>query len=283
VANLASTTDVTTPNALILGLKPGTYYLRAYIDTDGNCAWSRWETWGYVNNVGTDAKVLYAPRAVTVAEGAAVPQATIFMEDMDTDRDWLADAKEWNQNGSLDVRSAPTGNTFFTRVNPDFATSVGPYNLRSMGGGANEEPITLMSGANGMQVGPIGIGEATVERAMMTLPQPVVEALTDPNAVQVRIDSFSLADGVSLKVSSDLTPGDYGAIVVDENATVDLWLVAAKTPDFADATEVLVKAITIKADAETGAAVTADELKAVIDRDGLGDAAFFKVKLVEQQ
>jgi hypothetical protein len=283
VANIASTTDVTTPNALILGLKPGTYYLRAYIDSNGDSAWSRWETWGYANNVGTDAKSLYAPRAVTVTEGAAVPQATIFMEDMDTDRDWLADAKEWNENASLDVRSAPTGNTFFTRVNPDFAASVGPYNLHTMGYGENEAPVTLMSIANGVSVGPIGIGAATVERAMMTLPQPVMEALTDPNAVQVRIDAFSLAGGVSLKVSSDLTPGDYGAIVVDENAMVDLWLVAAKTPDFAEAREVLVKSIAIKADAETEAAVAADELKAVIDRDGLGDAAFFKVKLVEHQ
>ena len=266
---ISSTTDATTPNARIIGLKPGTYYLRAFVDSDGDCAWSRWETWGYANNVGTDAKSLYEPRAVTVASGVSVPEATIFMEDMDTDRDGLPDAKEWNDHASLAVRSAPGGNSFFTRVNPTFARGVPGSKIRVAASAS--VPITLM-----------GIGAPTVDRALLISPAPVVEALTAPDAVQVRIDSFSLADGVKLTVSSDLTPGEYGAIVVDADATVDLYLVAAKTPDFAGAAEAKIKAVTIKADAETEAVVTADELKAVIDREGLDDAAFFKVKLVEQ-
>ena len=139
-----------------------------------------------------------------------------------------------------------------------------------------------MAASASVPVSLMGIGAPTVDRALLISPAPVVEALTAPDAVQVRIDSFSLADGVKLTVSSDLTPGEYGAIVVDADATVDLYLVAAKTPDFAGAVEAKVKAVTIKADAETEAVVTADELKAVIDREGLGDAAFFKVKLVEQ-
>ena len=265
VAGIASTTDVTTPNALILGLKPGTYYLRAFIDSDGDCAWSKWETWGYANYVNTDATSLYAPRAVTVGLGAPAPEATIYMEDMDTDKDGLPDAKEWNDKSSLAARTAPTGNTFFTRVNPNFASTVKRYAFSDL------PPI-----------GPLGIGSPSVGVALLSAPPPVANALTAPDAVQVTIDSFSLADGVSLKVSSSLTPGEYGAIVVNENATVDLYLVAAKTPDFADAREVLAKTITIKAN-EAREVVTAAELKALIETAGLGDAAFFKVRLQETE
>ena len=272
VAKLASTTDVTTPNALILGLKPGSYYLRAFVDSDGDSAWSKGEAWGYVNYVNTDATSLYAPRAVTVGLGAPVPEATIYMEDMDTDRDDLPDAKEWNDNSSLATRSSPTGNTFFTRVNPTFATSVPSYSLRATGRSANA-PVTLM-----------GIGAPSIERALLISSQPVVDLLTNPDAVQVRIDSFSLENGVTLTVSGDLTPGDYGALIVDPTATVDLYLVAANTSDFADAKETLVRSrITIKADGEKGEVISAAELQAAIDAAGLSDAAFFKVRLEAAQ
>ena len=275
VATLASTLNVTTPNAVILGLKPGTYYLRAFLDSDGDCAWSRWETWGYANYVGTDAKSLYVPRAVVVANGAAVPEVTIYMEDMDTDRDGIPDIKEWKDNASLAARSAPTGNTFFTRVNPNFAASLTGASLPSAGLMSSPAPKL----ASAAPVTPVGLGAPTLERALLLLPPADADALEDPNAVQVQIDSFSLADGVSLKVSSNLTPGDYGAIIVDPNATVDLYLVAAKTPDFADAVETKVRTLTITADGETGVTITADELKDAIDTAGFGDAAFFKVRL----
>ena len=128
------------------------------------------------------------------------------------------------------------------------------------------------------------LNEATLPlmNAALFLPPAVRDELLAEESVQVRIASFSLADGVSLKVSSDLTPGDYGAIVVNENATVNLYLVAAKTPDFADAREVLAKTITIKAN-EAREVVTAAELKALIEEAGLGDAAFFKGRLQETE
>ena len=267
--SINSATDVTTANALILGLKPGMYYLRAFVDSDGDCDWSRWETWGYANYVSdTNAVYRYTPRAVAVEKGAPVPMAVIFMEDMDTDRDYLPDAMEWNLYTSLAKRSAPTGNTFFTRVNPTFATSVQGFARNSAIQTANA-PLRLMSA-----------GPQAENLAFLALPASVAAELTAPDAVQVRISSFSLAGGVSLTVSSSLTPGDYGALTVTENDDVNVYLVAAKTPDFADAKETLVKTgITIKANDETKEVVSAAELKAAIEAADLSDAAFFKVRI----
>ena len=257
LAHIASINDATSYNALINAIKPGTYYIRAFLDTDGDAKWSRWETWGYANYVGTDMKMLYTPRPVTVSVDMPAPAVTIFMEDMDTDHDNNPDATE-----GASLSTAPSADNPFYQVNPSLMAAM-PR--------AASDTADQQSGAS-----------ITLTQAMQMVTPPVAEVLE--KSVEVRIDSFSLADGVTLTVSSDLTPGDYGAIVVTENATVNLYLVAAKTPDFADAKEELVKTgITIKANDETKAVVSAAELKAAIERAGLGDAAFFKVRLESAQ
>ena len=70
---------------------------------------------------------------------------------------------------------------------------------------------------------------------------------------------------------------------VADSAKVSIVLVAAKTPDFADARETAVKTITISANDTASEVVTAEELRAAIDAAGLGGAAFFKVRLEEAE
>ena len=58
------------PNATILALKPGTYYVRAFIDSDGDAKWSKWESWGYGNFVGAwDAALATVSRGQVMACG----------------------------------------------------------------------------------------------------------------------------------------------------------------------------------------------------------------------
>ena len=108
--SLHSTTDATTPNATIIGLKPGTYYLRAFVDSDGDCAWSRWETWG-------------AGRAAVPPPGGNAPLAKILMEDMDTNGNLYSDAWEWNAYGSL-TNAVPATGGYETRVNTNLSAQV---------------------------------------------------------------------------------------------------------------------------------------------------------------
>jgi hypothetical protein len=92
VTNKADIADSakTIPNAKLIGLPAGTYYVRAYIDSNNNFKKDNWESWGS------------AVESVTVGAGIAMPNVGLYIEDADTDDDWVPDAYEFAQNGSLD-------------------------------------------------------------------------------------------------------------------------------------------------------------------------------------
>ena len=89
----------------IAGLRAGTYYLRAYIDTDYDWALDDWESWGYLNArdvaAVTGTKTIFNPVSVTVGpEIKGEAPRTIFVEDRDTDGDGFPDVWEAEQNGN---------------------------------------------------------------------------------------------------------------------------------------------------------------------------------------
>ena len=92
-ASLIDTLDVTA-NARLVGLPFGTFFIRAYIDSNGNFKKDDWESWGY------------AKEAVTIAAGRTAPLSAVWIEDADTDTDWLPDAWEYKKYGNLDRENA---------------------------------------------------------------------------------------------------------------------------------------------------------------------------------
>ncbi|MBQ8125968.1 MAG: DUF1735 and LamG domain-containing protein [Kiritimatiellae bacterium] len=80
-----------TANATLKGLAAtGTYYVRAFIDMDGDGRLSGWEPWGY------------AADAVTLVNDgtlASAPLTAVWIEDSDSDGDWVPDAYEYAANG----------------------------------------------------------------------------------------------------------------------------------------------------------------------------------------
>ena len=97
-ASLTNAADAA--NVTILGLAPGTYYLRAYIDSNGDFKRSPWESWGYayIREKAEDGAI-YSPARVTIGEGAPVPTLTVYIEDCDTDQDGLPDVWEYDTAG----------------------------------------------------------------------------------------------------------------------------------------------------------------------------------------
>ena len=96
---LNSTVDIATANALLLGVKAGTMYVRAFIDLNSNGKWDKFESWGYLNQVGSsDHQAIYSPVGVdvlsTVAALKTPPVVTIFVEDVDTNDNGVPDCAE---------------------------------------------------------------------------------------------------------------------------------------------------------------------------------------------
>ena len=131
LSGLRATNSVTV-NARITGLPVGTYYVRAFIDSNGDLLRSKWESWGYSCYVGSTRTQVYDPQGYTVAQGAnETLQATVYVEDCDIDQDGFPDAWEYDQNGDATLKTigAASGNTFYTQVNTNLLATVKAFDL----------------------------------------------------------------------------------------------------------------------------------------------------------
>ena len=267
ISTIASESVIAT-NAVLTGVaQGGTYYVRAYIDTDSDRAKSDWESWGYACYVGdAAAKSVWAPKLITVTYDDMAPVTTVFIEDADTDNDEFPDAWEVNKNGNLAAQGTISGNTFFAAVNPDLKEWLSAYTKVA-------EALERSNAPN----------YPKVVRLMSSSPIAAAQLLSGENDVppeettSVRIKSFSLEDGLELEVVNTSTAGMSELITFSNEATVQLTLVCATTPDFADAKEVFVKNITIRANGTVVEPVTAEELAAA--RATVPEARFFKAIL----
>ena len=283
-----ATTDALVVNAVIRGVPPGTYYVRAYLDSDGDCVKDAWESWGYGCYVGAvdapfanvrrgDSYVSavnfpYTPRAYEVVAGAESPVADIYLEDTDADNDGFPDVYEVRSLGSMEAASSPSGNTFFTKVNPDLLDTVNAYTelgAKAGGGNTSYAAMTLMSTILS------GSDEAAIASAGALLSAAPESPVAEERTV-VTITSFSLEKGAEIAVETAVPPAASGqsVVITKPEADVDLYLSCAKTLDFADAVEVKVKSFTIRANETTTMKVGADELSAA--KAKAPEAKFFK-------
>ena len=261
-------------NCVLKGLPPGTYYVRAYIDTNGNGLLNTWESWGYANYVGTGSKTPYTPKGVMVVRGSTErPSATVYIEDMDTDNDGFPDAYEFDKYGNLSKLGPASGATYFTRVNPNLKTALSSLATLTSANLAYAPLASMLS------IVASETTESTIEAANLlagtTAAKPAKEE------IYVSIDGFSLTDGITLGISSEVTAGGSSYITVGDSTTVAVYLVAADSVDFANAKDVKVKTLTIRANKASAETITAAELNQAIKANGLGDKAFFKVRLVK--
>ena len=118
--------------AKIVGLKAGTYYLRAYIDTDYDWTFDDWESWGYLSErdvVSADGTAsIFNPVSATVGPSVkGEPARTIYIEDRDTDGDGFPDAWEAERNGNVfdpGFIDPVEGDTEFIAVNTNLVATL---------------------------------------------------------------------------------------------------------------------------------------------------------------
>ncbi len=127
------TPGTTNINAVVRGLSPsssvGAYYVRAFIDQNGNDVRDAWESWGYANYYGvTDTPFDVKPFAVAFEITDLTQVASLVIEDVDTDQDWFPDSWEYENALTEDFLNefGPSSNwselTGDTEVNPDLLT-----------------------------------------------------------------------------------------------------------------------------------------------------------------
>ncbi len=140
-------------NAKIIGIPPGTYYIRAFIDTDGDTQRASWESWGYANYVGTTRKQVYDSRPFRLELGSnEKPVADIYIEDVDTDNDGYPDVWEYENataatraDGTfLSQRGPASGPTYYTQVNTNLVATLRAYDIAGY-----TEFLTFALAANG--------------------------------------------------------------------------------------------------------------------------------------
>ena len=199
-------------NAWIKGLPAiGTYYVRAFIDMDGDGKLSEWEPWGY------------APDAVTlVNDGTMVkaPVVSIWIDDSDSDRDWVPDAYEYAASGwtvaweNLKGNKRNTGNKA-TDIIADggivLPFAMDELSAAAISRGLPGASLTAMQSANFVSA---LLGLDTSNKTTIDAINAAVKAKIATNSV--KIVSFALEpDGsaVNITVGAEVASGIAGSIV----------------------------------------------------------------------
>ena len=106
VADKAAVAAVETAHAkqvTLLGLRKGTYYVRAYIDSNAYGASNvrdSWESWGYLTDRSGAKSDIFAPLALEIDDAMGKGDlAVVYIEDADTNGNRLPDAWEMAING----------------------------------------------------------------------------------------------------------------------------------------------------------------------------------------
>ena len=260
-------------NSTLKGLPQGTYYVLAYIDSNGNGVRDPWESWGYANYVGEGTSKIYTPKPCSLT-GSEVPEVIVYIEDMDSDGDNFPDIYEYDTKKNLTGLGPASGATYFTRVNPDLKTALAACTSLD---NLTPAPLPLLS----MLSLDSGVATESTIAAANLLQGDKAMLGSVKEEINVSIASFSPADGIKLDISTETVASGSQYVTVADSATVGVYLVAADTLDFSNATPVWVKDLVIKANGQERELITAAELAPVIEANGLGDKAFLKVRLVK--
>ena len=189
VTNKLALTDATDirANGRLIGLPFGTYYIRAYIDSNGNFKKDPWESWGAVKG------------AVEVKLNQLAPIVGLYIEDADTDSDWIPDAYEYlhpdkYEIGRSDASVDPEGRIILKKEIYDGIVGDTAGISRFLSGATlklfeNFEAAGLLLGITG-----------TTEASTIDAIRKAVEKNIDPNTVKITSLVVDAGNGTNGKV-----------------------------------------------------------------------------------
>ena len=202
-----------TANATLKGLAAtGTYYVRAFIDMDGDGCLAGWEPWGYT----ADAVTL-----VNDGTLARAPLVAVWIEDSDSDGDWVPDAYEYAANDWTVAWDDLKGNRWAgavktTTVLPDGGIVLTIATNKLTGAGISKglpgAPFTAMQSAD-FVAAVLGITNGTHKTTLEAIAE-VTRGKLVPNSVRVTaITPEPDGSAVNLTVNADVASGISGTVV----------------------------------------------------------------------
>ena len=237
--------SVKTANAKLIGLPEGNYFLRAYIDTNGNGLHDEWESWGYLNERDRATKPgIFNPVGMTAASNPSEANVRqLLIEDCDTDGDWFPDVWEAEQNKGVfdpEVIKPVTGDAELIGVNTNLDANL-TKEMQGLGVLASANGFSLLTGANREQVKTTvaanGISRFSVDNKVDSVTISALDFDADGNVV-IRLDAktsvgaidpvataiydLDLSKTVTCRIyrKTSLASADWGDPVAEETVTV---------------------------------------------------------------
>ena len=197
-----SSTNKNSVNAMVYGLPADTpYYVRAYIDTNGNGALDAWESWGYACYRGSsDRSDFFTPRAVKAANADKVDDCTIYVEDADTNHNMVPDILEKEATGTFTSKML---SPYIAYGKHNEAAKIAAVDDAGVGTNGNAKtvraaPRKLFAYATALNA----VSSGYVTPGLYAVATGDVTVETEDSA-HIKITSFSLDEGVTLEVVVD--------------------------------------------------------------------------------
>ena len=191
-----------TANVRLVGLEAtGTYYIRAYIDSDGDHTRSEWESWGAAKT----------PVVLSTSLRTA-PLVGVWIEDCDVDQDWLPDAGESVKFGTIAEKTANVKSDSKTIFTTDMAAAT-KMRLASLSTGLEGASLTIFeNGAWAKTL--LGWGDDKGDITFDDI-RAAVQGELDVKSGTFKITSLTLGpDGkVTLTVDAEVAPTIAGTLL----------------------------------------------------------------------
>lgn len=253
-------------NATLVGLDKGTYYLRAFIDSDDNGVCDAWESVGYLCGQGmAGVGSIYNPVGMNFSTEVLGSTAVreIYIEDADTNQNTVPDAWEYATRGAVDLPATTIAAsiTQSDNIGITFNTDIGSVLAEQATPGSVTEGMAgrVLLALNTPTVAALSMGYDTLEAA-----QAAVDTL-DESASVVAITSLAL-DGTTATVgyTTDVNTvmsatAAKSAFYVTSGTTLSFQLVVKTKANLADEWTVAdTRTVTVELGTEKSGEITVD-------------------------
>ena len=258
-------------NAKLFGLAEGEYFIRAYIDTNGNGRRDDWESFGYLSERDRANKPgIFNPVALTAAYHPLERDTRqVFVEDCDTNGNWFPDAWEMETYGSLDAAPAD-GDMEWIAINPELKSKLDFDEFPVLQAISSRNGLALLAGVSPTSVHRIDGSKGTAGIAI------------DNRVEAVKITALDFMDNgnVALTIEAATAVGEIDAAVMKlyelaQSGELDVVCTVYRKSSLSDKTWAKAGSQVVR--------VGGGEVTVTVSNPVAGNGGFYKIEVSEKK